>query len=108
MACPKCGRDHKRSKTGPCPACAMRAYRETEKGKAATAEAKRRYEQSEKGKRTRARYIREYRLRRGEYVPVELHELRRASKRLEASLAHADDGEGVRVPGEPGRDDGAE
>jgi hypothetical protein len=39
-----CGKEHQRTKRdGPCPACYMRAYRETPEGKAATKRAAKTY-----------------------------------------------------------------
>lgn len=87
MACPKCDRDHKRSKNGLCPSCAMKAYRATEEGDRAYRDAKARYERSEKGRAANKRAQRRWRENAHQLVPEEVYELRRASKRLEEALA---------------------
>ena len=98
MPCPECGKPHKRSVNGPCAACYRRAYYKTEKGKKAVDRANKKT--IVKNPETRFAAVVRYRERTGYYIPAELHQLRSAIKRLDATLEAADKRTGIRQPSE--------
>ena len=95
---PECRKPHSRSKTGPCAACYKRMYKETPMGKVATRETNKRWIKANPGKRRR--HVETYRYKTGYYAPSELLEVLSAVKRLERALAHPEDAEAVREPGQ--------
>lgn len=97
MGCPNCGREHKRSKNGPCPACYAQTYRSTVIGHDRTLLANARY-----AKRNPAKHLvwrHRYEERIGKRVP-DLQALRRALKRLDAAVEVATERASVRGAGE--------
>jgi len=98
MPCPGCGREHKRSVNGPCAACYRRAYYRTEKGKKAVDRANKKA--IDKNPERRFAEVVRYRERTGYYIPTELHQLRAAVKRLDATLEAAEKRTGIRQPSE--------
>lgn len=98
MSCPKCGRDHKRSKNGPCPNCYRKTYKNTESGKDAIRRADKASVRRHPERRMR-RVVR-YREKTGYYIPAELHALRNATKKLERALEAAENNHAVRPTSE--------
>jgi len=96
MACPQCGREHKRSKNGPCAACYRRQYYKTEAGRKAVKNANKKDIQKHPERRFAA--VVRYREKTGYYVPTELHQLNAAIKRLDATVEAADKRAGIREP----------
>lgn len=96
MACPECGREHKRSKNGPCAACYRRAYYKTEKGRKAVKNANKK-DIAKHPERRFATVVR-YRERTGYYIPAELHQLLHAIKRLERTVEATEKRAGVCEP----------
>lgn len=89
MACPKCRRDHKRSKTGPCARCYQEGYRKDPNKRKAHVASVMRYRARNPDKVKR--WTRTYAERSGKITPPDLMELRRASKRLEAAIQAAEE-----------------
>ena len=84
-----------------CSGCYMAKYRSTEKGKKACLEGNRRWRarNPDKVKHHDTAYKKQWRARTHFYVPEEVHELRKALKRLEAALVKAQQHQGVRCSG---------
>lgn len=95
MSCPNCGREHKRSKNGPCANCYRKIYTSTPIGKKARNEANKTWVRRNGSKRWQ--HIIRYRTRTGYYVPGDVLALRRALKRLEANLATATQRQGASI-----------
>jgi hypothetical protein len=93
MSCPNCSKEHKRSKTGLCATCYMKAYRSTPNGHKRSLDAIKRYQK--KNPEKRFKHVVRYRERTGYYVPLDLHLLRTAAKTLERTLAAAENGSPV-------------
>jgi hypothetical protein len=85
-----------------CSRCYMAKYRQTETGKKATRKALKRY--GEKYPEKRARWVNTYRERVTYHVPLEVHEIRLACKRLEAALVAAENGTPIHEPSQRRRD----
>lgn len=96
MACPQCGKPHKRSVNGPCGACYRRAYYNTEAGKKAVDRANKK--DIRKHPERRFATVVRYRDKIGYYIPTELHQLYAAVKRLDATVEAADKRAGVCEP----------
>ncbi len=94
--CPKCGRGHNRSKTGPCPRCASQQFYATEKGRRSVIESIKRYDQRNPDVNRRSAV--RWRESTGRAVPEDIHFLRAALKRLDAALASAENSEGFCEP----------
>lgn len=103
--CPICGRPNSRSRRSGCSSCYQTAYRADPERKRAHQERVADYQSRNPAKRHR--WVTNYRIRIGQHVPA-LQALRRAIKRLDATVAYAEGRDGVRQSDEPGSDDAAE
>lgn len=96
MACPECGRDHKRSKTGHCSNCYRKKYH---KDPAKYEKHKKRVMKYQKAfPEKRAKIVYDYQTRKGQLVPAAIHALHFAIKRLERILGATAHGQAVYEP----------
>jgi len=98
MPCPKCKRNHKRSKNGPCPRCYRKTYRKTESGRDAVRRADK--ASVRRNPERRMREVVRYRGKTGYYVPPEVLALNVAVKKLERAMEAAANDHGVRPTSE--------
>ena len=108
--CPDCGREHKRSATGPCPRCAKERYHQDpelgDKRKEIHRARVKEYQKENKDKRRE--WSEKWKLKVGERTPYDVRDLRYAVKQLEKALALAHQRQGYRQSNHAGDDDGAE
>lgn len=105
MACPDCGRQHKRGKNNRCANCYQKRYRVGER-RVKHRESVKRYTKRNPDKRRI--WVNRWQTRTGRLVPTDIHALRYALKFLERAVEAAQDGTPIRLPSQRRRNQALE